>query len=86
MSNADTIFGKGVNSGAERLPGRGSFLVMADGESIERIQTYLIDDDDVPFEVERIADHWGDGEARTDCQCLTKVSPPLPKGVSQARD
>ena len=82
MSNADTIFGKGVGSGAERLPGRGSFLVMADGESIERIQTYFIDDDAVPFEVERIADHWGDGEAKP-IASVGETGPLLPKGVSQ---
>ena len=83
MSNADTIFGKGVNSGAERLPGRGSFLVMADGEDIERIQTYFIDDDDVPFEVEHVADRWVEAEAKPIAR-VGNPGPELPKGVSQA--
>lgn len=82
LNNAATIFGQGVNSGAERLPGRGSFLVMADGEDIERIQTYLIDDRRVPFEVERIADHWGDAEAKP-LPATGDDGPQLPKGVSQ---
>ena len=82
MDNANTIFGKGTNSGAERLPGRGSFLVMADGADLERIQTYFIDDDDVPLIVERIADHWGDAEAKP-LQGVGESGPQLPKGVSQ---
>ena len=82
VDNAQTIFGKGTNSGAERLPGRGSFLVMSDGGDLERIQTYFIDDDDVPLEVERIADRWGDAEAKP-LPGVGESVPQLPKGVSQ---
>lgn len=81
--NEQVIFGKGIKSGAERLPGKGSFLVMRDGGDIDRIQTYFMDDSLTQFEVFRIQDHWSGSEANPIAE-NGPVLPALPKGVSQA--
>lgn len=82
IDNEQVIFGKGVKSGAERLPGKGSFLVMSDGGDLDRIQTYFMDDRLAQYEVYRILDHW-DGSIANHIANVGETGPALPKGVSQ---
>jgi DNA segregation ATPase FtsK/SpoIIIE-like protein len=81
-NNEQVIFGPGVNSGAERLPGKGSFLVMRDGGDLDRIQTYFMDDQLAQLEVGRILDHWN-GSIANQIVNAGEAGPVLPKGVSQ---
>ncbi|MCH9663259.1 MAG: hypothetical protein K0U66_06335 [Gammaproteobacteria bacterium] len=80
--NEQVIFGKGINSGAERLPGRGSFLVMRDGGDLDRIQTYFMDDKAAEFEVFRSLDQWAGSVANPIAE-IAPAGPALPKKVSQ---
>ena len=82
IDNARAIFGPGVNSGAEKLPGKGSFLVMREDGDLGRIQTFLLEDAQVPLEVSLIADKWGASTANPVAD-IVAVGPALPKGVSQ---